>query len=1060
MTKATPKDTYGRLAVLAALALFAAAANAATITVFSQYIGTLSPSAAQKDAYTEFMSRSNMDFGFFCGPSTAGGFGFTHSDYTKSASDTASGSAGFHFFVYKTARWRLLKQYNMSTASNKSSSANACVVEDKTTGEQFAFIMYTTSTFGYSSGGTPAGPISTMRNSCSSDYPNARVLIGVTKQYGLFDGSQLNAYLVNQGFTQARSGTSCGAIYCQNHASRLGNPTASAVDWLNGAAEPAAMAAVVYRQQFTVSFEDWDGTSLGAAQTVYAGEDATPPANPTRTGYTFTGWSGSYQNIQANTTLTAQYAINTYTVRFLDYNGNVLKQETVDYGSDATPPADPTREGWRFTGWQGDYTGITADTDITATYVDATVATHWVTFLDWDGTQLSRQEVEEGSDAVPPANPDNKAGWHFTGWDGSYQNVQSDITLTAQYAINTYTVTFQDWDETVLKAETVNHGSDATPPDDPERTGYTFREWSGSYSNIQAVTTITALYDINHYTVTFQYTNGTVIAQQTVEYLGSATKPANPEPIEEGTVFYRWDGEYTSVTSNTDVFAVFVPNVIEIGTGAEFAQYMKTDLVTLSGVTFALTNDISLSGVSYTKPATFAATLDGRGHTLRSFPSNQNVKHICTTLTGTIRDLCIANYTSPANIGLTSLLAGSANGATVSGVVMTNCVWNVPSATQGTAGFFYTTAGYMTTITNCTMVNCRVRGNNAIKGDQVIGGFVAKASSLRMVDCHFLYNNTNTVAIGSAIPIAGALIGECGGGVTIERCSNNAHVRVEGFVEAQDGGAGGLVGKSTSNSGSPVIRNCANFGPVEASAIVPAGGIIGHVGTESGTFAITLVDTFNYGPVTSPLAAGGLIGRYRGVISPLRNNGNSGPVRCDTCWAGGLVGFISFNDNNRTWRIENALQAGQVITYNGFAGIVLGGFEDSIGSGLSLVVSNVVMAGSATVTSDGGKTGLIIAGRDTNSQYDTEFVVVGSQVLDSNAELPHYYDKNNEPVEGWETTPPTTFTASVLNDPPIRRSLNAYAASHNCVPWIRGHDYPELATFGTECIAKFIMLIR
>ena len=170
----------------AALALATLSANAATVTVFSQNIGTLSPSAPQKDAYTEFMSRSNMDFGFFCGPTSAGGLGFTHSDYTKSASNAASGKAGFHFFVYKTARWRLLKQYNMSTASNKSSSANACVVEDKTTGEQFAFIMYTTPEFKYAAGGTPAGPITTMRNNCSSEYPNARVLIGVTKQYGFF----------------------------------------------------------------------------------------------------------------------------------------------------------------------------------------------------------------------------------------------------------------------------------------------------------------------------------------------------------------------------------------------------------------------------------------------------------------------------------------------------------------------------------------------------------------------------------------------------------------------------------------------------------------------------------------------------------------------------------------------------------------------------------------------------------------------------------------------------------------------------------------------------------
>ena len=304
------------------------------------------------------------------------------------------------------------------------------------------------------------------------------------------------------------------------------------------------------------------------------------------------------------------------------------------------------------------------------------------------------------------------------------------------------------------------------------------------------------------------------------------------------------------------------------------------------------------------------------------------------------------------------------------------------------------------------------------------------------------------MAIGSAIPIAGALIGECGGGVILERCSNTAHVRVDGFVEAQDGGAGGLVGKSTSNSGSPAIRECANFGPVEAKANVPVGGIIGHVGTESGTFAITLVDTFNYGPVTSPLAAGGLIGRYRGVASVLRNNGNSGAIRCDTCWAGGFVGFISFNDNNRTWRIRNALQAGEVITYNGFAGIVVGGFEESIGSGLTMVVSNVVMAGSATVTSYGGKTGLLIAGRDTNSQYDTAFVVEDSCVLTSNAALPHYYDKDNAPAS--LATAPATIGPRALRDGTVRKQLDRAAESNGWMRWIAGKYCPELALFGTQ----------
>ena len=1064
--KATGKGNaswLSRLAILAcALVLFGATAKAGTVKVFAEYIGTgsyASPSQTRQEAYAAFLEDNDIDFGVFYGPSSAGNFGFTHADYAKSASDKASGRAGFHIFVYKTARWRLLKQYNMSTASNKSSSANACVVEDKTTGEQFAVIMYTTPAFSSTAGGTPAGPIGTMRSNCKTDYPNARVLICTTLQYGLFSGSQLNAYLVSLGFTQARDGTSCGAIYAQNHASRS-ELTASSASWLDNAAEPAALATVTYRQQFTIAFEDWDGTSLGAAQTVYAGEDATPPVDPTREGYTFTGWSGSYQNVQANATLTAQYAINTYTVRFLDWDGSVLKSETVNHGSDATPPADPVRTGWRFTGWQGDYTGITAATDITATYVEATAVTHWVTFLDWDNTQLSRQEIVEGEDATPPADPDNRPGWHFTGWQGNYTGVMQDETVTAVYAINTYVVTFQDWDGAELKTETVEHGSDATPPAAPDnRTGWHFTGWSGAYQNVQAATTITAQYEIDTFTVTFQYTNGVVIASQTVNYQAAATPPANPAPIEEDTVFYRWDGSYSSITEDTTVTAIFVPNVIEIGTGAEFAEYMASSLVSLSGVTFAFTNDISMSGVTYTQPSgDFNATLDGRGHTLTRLSLSKDKPNLIGTLKGTVRDLRIAGYTSPGNVGGTAVVASSSRGGTLSGVVLTNCTWSLPGATPGTSGFIYETLVNMTTITNCWLIDCKVIGNNATRGAQVIGGFVAKAAQLKMVDCHVVFSDTNVVSIGNGIPAAGAFIGQAAGGVTIERCSNNARVKVASSVATQAGGAGGFVGVATV-SGSPTIRDCANFGTVESTVpAYPAGGFIGDAGSESDTFSLTVQSCFNYGAVSSPIAAGGLIGRYRGVVSTLSNNGNSGAVSSEAGFAGGLVGQICYNDANRTWRIYNAMQAGAVSTMSGTAGLLVGCIEESDLAGLTLSVSNTWIAGSAAI-SDGGQAGILFGGRDITAENELTIVLGESKVLESNASLPHYYDRSNGPASLEEQ--PATFGADALTGWTIRNALNAYVSEHSgYTMWIQGNAFPELATFGTGHVSGFMMLIR
>ena len=791
---------------------------------------------------------------------------------------------------------------------------------------------------------------------------------------------------------------------------------------------------------------------------MYIGDDATPPADPTREGYHFIGWSGSYQNVQASATLTAQYAINTYTVRFLDYDGTtVLKSETVDHGSDATPPADPTREGYRFTGWQGTYTGITADTDIIATYVEATAVTHWVTFYDWDNTQLSQQEVTEGEDATPPANPDNRPGWHFTGWQGNYTGVMQDETVTAQYAINTYVVTFQDWDGTELKTETVEHGSDATPPANPTRTGWHFTGWSGTYQNVQAATTITAQYEIDTFTVTFQYTNGVVIVQQTVNYQAAATPPANPAPIEEDTVFYRWDGSYSSITEDTTVTAIFVPNVIEIGTGAEFAEYMASSLVSLSGVTFAFTNDISMSGVTYTRPSgDFNATLDGRGHTLTRLSLNKDRPNLIQTLKGTVRDLCIAGYTSPGNVGGTAVVASSSRGGTLSGVVLTNCTWSLPAATPGTSGFIYETLVNMTTITNCWLIDCKVIGNNATRGAQVIGGFVAKAAQLRIVDSHVVYSNTNTVSIGNGIPVAGAFVGQAAAGVTIESCSNNARVKVTGHVATQAGGAGGFVGIATS-SGSPTIRDCANFGVVESTVNYPSGGFIGDVGTESDTFSLTVQSCFNYGAVSSPTAAGGLIGRYRGVVSTLSNNGNSGAVSSEAGFAGGLVGQIRYNDANRTWRICNAMQTGAVSTMSGTAGLLVGCIEESDLVGLTLSVSNTWIAGSAAI-SDGGQAGILFGGRDITAGNELTVELGESKVLESNASLPHYYDRGNAPAFLAET--PATFGPSALIDWSMRNALNDYAVDKGYVMWIQGEEFPELETFGTEYSPGLMIIFK
>lgn len=124
----------------------------------------------------------------------------------------------------------------------------------------------------------------------------------------------------------------------------------------------------------------------------------------------------------------------TYTVTFMNYDGTILKTETIKSGGNATPPAAPTRDGYTFIGWSGSYNNVNSDVIIVAQYRENTSETVYyvVRFVDHDGTVLKTQSVEKGQTAKAPAVP-ARVGYRFIGWDKEFTNVTSDLTVTAQY---------------------------------------------------------------------------------------------------------------------------------------------------------------------------------------------------------------------------------------------------------------------------------------------------------------------------------------------------------------------------------------------------------------------------------------------------------------------------------------------------------------------------------------------------------------------------------------------------------------------------------------------------
>ena len=104
--------------------------------------------------------------------------------------------------------------------------------------------------------------------------------------------------------------------------------------------------------QYTITFDTAGGSEIAPITQDY-GTAITAPADPTREGYTFIGWDREIPETMPaeNMTVTAQWEINRYTITFDTAGGSEIAPITQEYGTHITAPADPTREGYTFIGW-------------------------------------------------------------------------------------------------------------------------------------------------------------------------------------------------------------------------------------------------------------------------------------------------------------------------------------------------------------------------------------------------------------------------------------------------------------------------------------------------------------------------------------------------------------------------------------------------------------------------------------------------------------------------------------------------------------------------------------
>lgn len=214
-------------------------------------------------------------------------------------------------------------------------------------------------------------------------------------------------------------------------------------------------------------------------------------------------------------TVYVKWTINKYTVTFMDGEKVLAPFTNVPHGETVTAPEVPKKDGKTFSKWDKDFSKVTSDLTINAVY---DVDTFTVTFKDGEKV-LETQTVEYEAAATAPdtARLSPPEGMHFAKWDKDFSKVTEDIEVSAVYELNEYTVTFKNG-ETTLKTEMVKHGFAATAPNVYDTATKKFVGWDKSFDNVTSDIIVNAKFETKKFTLTFINFDGTTVYTAEVEY--------------------------------------------------------------------------------------------------------------------------------------------------------------------------------------------------------------------------------------------------------------------------------------------------------------------------------------------------------------------------------------------------------------------------------------------------------------------------------------------------------------------------------------------------------------
>ena len=333
------------------------------------------------------------------------------------------------------------------------------------------------------------------------------------------------------------------------------------------------------------------------------GDTIKPITEPTKEGYTFSGWSEIPKTMPAkDVTVTASFMVNSYKLTYRLYgpdddpngDGEEYKTIMIEYGTPLTLEADePEKEGHYFNGWSEIPATMPAhDVVITGSFA---VNSYTLTY-EVDGKEYKTSSIAYGTELTAETEP-TKEGYTFSGWSEIPATMPAhDVVVTGTFAVNSYALTYKV-DGKEYKSSTVAFGTQLTPEAAPIREGYTFSGWSEIPEKMPAHDVeITGSFSVNKYTVTFKY--GDVQLSTAIVNYGEEIPLPESLDSDRYTLVEWLDVPATMPAHDITIQASFTDGVKTIQKGQEKDDYYQLNGVKLDKLQKGLNIIRSTDGIT------------------------------------------------------------------------------------------------------------------------------------------------------------------------------------------------------------------------------------------------------------------------------------------------------------------------------------------------------------------------------------------------------------------------------------------------------------------------------